>query len=151
MRVHEQMRTPTGIQAVVKEWWDFDLTIELAEELCVAYIKQQIPRIDADIARGYMVTAAGPLVWLKSRIVELGLLTPFVAPLNDDPPRITTAVLHVGFLMLHETEEMLERLHNEQMREDVNKPARSKMFATAQRQAVAPIDALASVVTRAKE
>lgn len=151
MRVYEQMRTPVGIQAVVKEWWDFDLTIELAEEICVAYIKQQIPRINEDIARGNMVTAAGPLVWLKSRIVELNLLTPFVAPSNDDPPGVTTAILHVGFLTLGETEEMVARLRNESLRENVNKPARSKMFATAQRQAIAPINALAAAVTRTKE
>jgi hypothetical protein len=150
MRVYEQMRSPLGVQDVVREWWDVDISLECAAVIYTAYIKTHDKRVKASLKTDYLVTAAGPLVWLKSKLLDLALL-PGPGGCEDDEQGTVTAVLHIGFLCLEETEEMLANLRNETPQEDVNRPARSKMFTVAQRQTVAPIDALAGIVTRTRE
>lgn len=148
MTVHDQMCTPTGVQAVAKEWWDCDIIYEMAARFSAAYIKSSAHRVKEDRANGWLITAAGPLVWLKAQLNDLGLLPVSETRVSDDSPTPVTAVLHVGFLCLHESDEMIGRLHNEHRRADCNKPARSKMFETAQKQDVAAIDRTAAIVSK---
>jgi hypothetical protein len=147
MIVHEQLCTPTGAQEIALEWWDCVISAELSAKLGAAYAKASKHRVAVDRKNGHLITAAGPLVWLKQRLNDAGLLPVSGNPPPDDKPTATTAVLHVGFLCVPETEEMMCRLRNEPLPTDTNNPARSKMFETAQKQIVTPIDALAGKVT----
>lgn len=146
MTVHEQMCTPEGMQQTAKEWFDCDLVSEHAVELSRVYAKKSKDRVRKDTAQGLLITAAGPLIWLKTWLNHYRLLPVSKPKANDDDPDAVTAILHVGFLSLAETEEMLAKLRREPKKEETNNPARSKMFSTAQKQAVAPIDALAGKV-----
>lgn len=151
MNVHAQMCTAAGLQAVAKEWWDCEITLDLAENLSAKYAKESKNRVKQDIKNGYFITAAGPLVWLKMRLNARNLLPVSGNAPTDDKPTDPTATLRVGFLSLVETEEMLARLQNELLNEDANNPARSKMFETAQKQDITPIDATAGIVTKTKQ
>ena len=146
MTVHEQMCTPEGAQQIAKEWFDCNLAAEQAVKLSRVYKKTSKDRVRKDKAGGFLITAAGPLVWLKTRLNDYGLLPVSKSKANDDAPSAVTAILHVGFLSVAETEEMLSLLRREPKTDETNKPARSKMFATAQKQNVAPIDAVAERV-----
>lgn len=150
MQEHEQLCSAAGIQKLAKEWWDCVVSDKLAEELSAEYVKHRKKSVEAALAKveTHSAVGVGVLVWLKARLNEENVL-PTSAPASDDTPDPVTAVLHVGFVMLAETEEMLERLHNEALVDDANNPARSKMFDTAQKQNVTPIDALAGIVGNA--
>lgn len=150
MTVHEQMCTPVGLLDIAKEWWDCEVPLDLAERLSAKYIKNSKHRVNRDTRTGYLIVAAGPLIWLKTHLNDLGLLPVSGEPPPDDSAEAATATFHVGFIALAETEEMLLRLKNEEPATETNRPARSKMFETAQKQDVAPIDALAGTVARAK-
>lgn len=151
MTVHKQLCTPIGVQEVAKEWWDCEVPPELAETLSAEYVKKRKKGMEQDFADGKAHSAIGQLIWLKSRLNDAELLPVSGKPPPDDKPTAVTAILHVGFVTLPETEEMLARLQNEEPREDTNKPARSKMFEIAQKQNVAPIDALAGIVAHTSQ
>lgn len=146
---HEQMHTGEGVQQLVKEWWDAELELQIASELSTWYIDSTDWRIKHDLAEGWHITATRPYVWLKMQLLEFNLLPNPGPPLEDDPPSVTSATLHVGFLTLTETEEMLLRLHFESLTDKIQ-PARSKMFATAEKQDVFPINAIAAKVASSK-
>jgi hypothetical protein len=150
MTVHDQMCTPAGVQEVAKEWWDCDIIYEMAERFSVKYVEDTKDRVKQDRANGWFITAAGPLVWLKSHLNDLGLLPISGERVHDDSPTPVTAVLHIGFLSVPETDEMLSRLHTAPRQHDCNNPARSKMFETAQRQDVTAIDRTAAIVSKPK-
>jgi len=151
MTVHDKMCTPSGLQELAKEWWDCLVSDELALSLSTAYIKATEgfePEAGSFSVPCLCSSGTGQIVWLKNRINDLNLLPVGEARMHDDIPAVTTAVLHVGFLSVFETEEMVCRLRNEPLRQNCENPARSKMFATAQKQDVAPIDRTASIVSR---
>lgn len=147
MSVHEQMYSADGVRQIAQEWWECEITPELAEKLSLCYVKTAKSRARSE-PKPEAVVAVFPLAWLKMRLNDWGLLPVAAQKVADDAPAYVTAVLHTGFLTLPETDEMLARLRNEQLCADVNNPARSKMFAVARKQAVAPIDALAGIVTK---
>lgn len=153
MTVHEQLCTPEGVQAIAKECWDCAVTAEMAETLSAKYIKHRKKPMEDSFRRGTATCAvgAGQLVWLKDMLNEMGLLPISDDRASDDTPTPVTAVLHVGFMTIFETEEMVCRLHNEELCQETNRPARSKMFATAQKQTVTPIDATAGIVAHTSQ
>jgi hypothetical protein len=152
MDVHDQMCTAAGVQALAKEWWVCDITAETAEELSAQYIKERKKPHEKNVREGKATSAlsAGQLVWLKYMLNMAGLLPVGDNPVTDDTPTPVTAVLHIGFLSVPETDEMLGRLNNEHRRHECNDPARSKMFETAQRQDVIAIDRTAAIVSKPK-
>jgi hypothetical protein len=89
-------------------------------------------------------TTAGPFAWVKNRILESGLL-PF-GGFDPSAEPVVTAVLHVGFLSLPETREMLDRLMFDPERSK-DSTARSRFGKTVHVHAVSPIDATASRVS----
>jgi hypothetical protein len=153
MNVHKQLCTPTGVQEAAKEWWDCNVSTEIAEKLSAKYVKQRKKPMEASIKTGSTnsALAGGHLVWLKNMLNEAGLLPVSGSPPPDDKAVAVTAVLHVGFITLAETEKMIERLQNEEQLEETNAPARSKIFKTAQKQTITPIDATASIVTHSTQ
>jgi hypothetical protein len=83
--------------------------------------------------------------WLRYMLNDWDLFLP--RPQVDDATDfVMTATLHIGFLTLPETSEMLERLLNESPSRNSN-VARSKIFTTLQRSVVSPVDATAAKVT----
>jgi hypothetical protein len=152
MDVHDQMCTAAGVQALAKEWWVCDIAAETAEKLSAQYIKERKKPHEKNVREGKATSAlsAGQLVWLKYMLNMAGLLPVGDNPVTDDTPTPVTAVLHIGFLSVPETYEMLGRLNNEHRRHECNDPARSKMFETAQRQDVTAIDRTAAIVSKPK-
>jgi hypothetical protein len=150
MNLHEQLCTPAGVQALAKEWWACDVPAETAEKLSAQYIKKRKKPYEKNVREGKATSAlsAGQLVWLKYMLNIAGLLPVGNNPVTDDTPTPVTAVMHVGFLTLAETEEMMWLLRNERPRENTNTPARSKIFETAQIRSIAPIDATAAIVSQ---
>lgn len=148
---HEQMATGPGVQALAKEWFDADVPDGLAAVISETYAKTTRKRVKDDKAKGYHICAAGPCVWLKSRLNCRGMLPVSGAPPNDDDPGPVSAVLHVGFVGIHESEEMLERLRSEFVKRDPGAPARSKVFKQLARETIAPIDGTAARVAPEKE
>jgi|LakMenEpi03Aug12_release.lakeMendotaPanAssembly.Ray.scaffolds.fasta_scaffold2947686_1 hypothetical protein len=68
---------------------------------------------------------------------------------QQDARPFVTAVLHVGFLSIAETPEMLERLRRPEP-DEPDSTARSRLFSELQRIGVTPIDATAGVVGGSK-
>lgn len=133
MTAHEQISTPEGLSLFAQEWFGVVVPQTFADRMSSA-------------ARGHenrWETTAGPYCWLKNRITEESLLpTPPCLPPSDGG---ATAVLHVGFIWIRETDEMISRLRNEPTQP--GSPARSRFFGEASRSPVSPIDATAARVT----
>lgn len=70
---------------------------------------------------------ASRLVWLKQRVAETGALR---AGEKGAPPVRITSPLHVGFLYLEETDEMLTRLRNEVVSPEPALPTTSRIFSS---------------------
>lgn len=138
MKLDAQLRTPEGLQAAAWEWFDVDVSKDLAEKWSAKYNKT--------IARTY-ITSAGPLMWLKNRMMEQML---FVYGGSQDFPGIDGCDLHVAFLFIEETEEMLCRLRTpERTTTPDESVARSKIGKTNTK--IQPVDALAAAVTEWSE
>jgi hypothetical protein len=84
--------------------------------------------------------------WLKIRLLELGA---FVAGKNYPAEVSLLTTMHVFFIALEETEEMLANLRHE-LAEVKSSVARSKIFSTNKR-VLEPIDRVAARVTVSKE
>lgn len=107
--------------------------------------------IDEAVRRGTPLSSMGNgwaddtwVMWIKNRLATLGVLDGGQSPA---PIEHTTAVLHVGFIFIIETEEMLSRLRaNEETGKAIHAQfARSKLAST--NEIVRPIDRVASRVS----
>ena len=118
------------IRSFVSEMFDYELSDHEALSLCVSWNGQK--RFQS------WKVSAGPAIWIKNRLIERGAFRT-----NHSPPfdfaEAATAVLHVFFLALEETTEMLERLKNDDA-QFASKVARSKLFSSPL--VTSPIDSL---------
>lgn len=94
------------------------------------------------------------LLWLNTALPRWGM--PFnadapAAVFDDETERVVTAVLHVGFLTLHETPGMLARLRHGREQLPGYGPARSRIFPMIETHHIAPIDAVAAKVSHGSE
>lgn len=158
MTFHEQMFTPEGIIALCQEWFDVTVTYTFADLWSYEYRERDKLRkseFNTNFLRDHKlenyqhVTAAGPHIWLKMKLMERELLP--VSPRPAAAPPIVTAVLHFGFLTLRETAEMIELLQNELETRREAKPARSKVFSEAETHHIQPINQLAAIVASPKK
>lgn len=132
MNHHDQISTVRGFIAFASEWFD-------------VFVPESLARRVASQARAHKErweTAAGPVCWAKNRLLDAGYFRPGRCEFNDSA---VTATLHIGFLSIKESPEMLERLKNERTEEP--SPARSKFASLVKKYAVSPIDATASRVS----
>jgi hypothetical protein len=137
MTPHDQISTPCGFAAFAEEWFDVFVHPDFAET-AASQARRHKERWE---------TAAGPVCWVKNRLLDAGYLRPgFVSP---DAEHIVTATFHVGFVFIAETPEMVARLKNEPRCD--GSPARSKFAEMLRRYAVAPIDATAARVSPGDE
>jgi hypothetical protein len=132
MNPHDQISTPLGFAEFAAEWFGVFVPPALAAGFA----------IDASEHSRRWETATGPVCWVKNRLLDAGYFKPG-RQCHDDS--VVTAILHVGFLSLPESPEMLERLKNEPR--DAPAPARSRFANCVQKYAVAPIDATAGRVS----
>lgn len=132
MTLHDRISTPDGLVGVAEEWWGVAVPSLLADRLAAAARRH----------RNRWDVAAGPVCWLKSRLLEHGLLGG--CGMRCDEQGHTTAVLHVFFLTLAEESWMIERLKNEQ--QEGSQVARSRLASELRRIEVTPIDATAAKV-----
>lgn len=132
MTIHDLISIPDGLVRAAEEWFGVTVPQKIAKSL-------------ADIARQHKnrwETGGAPMCWLKSQLHELGMLGGAGMVCCD--PEHATAVLHVGFLTLRETPDMVERLKNENKEE--SRVARSRLAEELRRVAVSPINATAAIV-----
>ena len=87
-------------------------------------------------------------MWLKNRLCEHGLLPSDSVTLPYAVGHYSSATLHIFFVHLEETKEMLTRLKNENRCEP--KASRSKIFKDDSRVPY-PIDSTAAIVGREKQ
>lgn len=132
MNHHDQILTPGGVADLAAEWFDVFVSPTLSSRIA-KLARQHTRRWD---------TAAGPVCWVKNRLLDAGYFKPG-RQCHDDS--FVTATLHVGFLSLPESPEMLARLKNE--RPEASSPARSRFANSVQKYAVSPIDATAGRVS----
>lgn len=132
MTAHDQISTPLGFAEFVSEWFGVSVPTIIA----IAYSSE------ARSHRERWETAAGPFCWVKNRLLEQGYFDP---GRNTPPCGGITAIMHVGFLCIRETPEMLDRLKNERREEPA--PARSRFASAINMYAVSPIDATAGRVS----
>jgi hypothetical protein len=129
---HDQISTAIGFVAFAREWFD-------------VFVPESLARRIASQARSHKErweTAAGPVCWAKNRLLDAGYFRPGRNEFDDS---MVTATLHVGFLSLGESPEMIARLKNEQPGDP--SPARSRFAELVKKYAVAPIDATACRVS----
>ena len=132
MNHHDQILTPEGVADLAAEWFDVFVPQSLSSRIA-KQARQHTRRWE---------TAAGPVCWVKNRLLDEGYFKPG-RQCHDDS--VVTAILHVGFLSLPESPEMLERLKNETPTEPAL--ARSRFANCVKKYAVAPIDATAGRVS----
>jgi hypothetical protein len=132
MTPHDQISTPLGFAEFAAEWFGVFVPPALAAGFAA----------DASEHGRRWETAAGPVCWVKNRLLDAGYFKPG-GQCHDDS--FVTAILHVGFLSLPESPEMIARLKNELAEEP--SPARSRFANSVQRYAVSPIDATAGRVS----
>lgn len=136
MTSHDQISTPDGLSAFAAEWFGVSVPRQFASEM-------------ADVAsrhKSRWETTAGPYCWVKNRLLESSLMPRVVG--CSIYREAVTAVLHVGFVFIEETDEMVSRLKNEQAA--TGSPSRSAFFREARRASVSPIDGTAARVTGAE-
>ena len=134
MTAHDQISTPCGLASFASEWFGIAVPVWFARRYARVASKQ----------RERWETASGPYIWLKNRLIEEGLFCGVGRCSPDDSH--PTATLHVGFLSLIESPEMIQRLQNESMKP--GKPARSRFANDAKTKNVAPVDATAGKMYR---
>jgi hypothetical protein len=132
MTAHEQISTPDGVVAFAAEWFD----------VCVAPLLASSIANCAKSLDNRWETAAGPVCFVKNRLLGAGYFKPSGRIFDDSP---VTAVLHVGFVFIRESQEMVELLKNEEPSE--SSPARSRFANEVKVRAVSPIDATAGRVS----
>lgn len=133
MTAHEQISSPDGLRRFAMEWLGVSVGYCEASKWA-AVARRHKERWD---------TAAGPFAWVKNRALEAGLI-PFGWAHFDDR-RIVTAVLHIGFLSLPETSEMVARLP-EAAQSPPDSTARSRLVSEMAIRSVSPIDGTAAKV-----
>jgi hypothetical protein len=134
MTLDTQLRTPEGLRSAALEWFDVAVDTDDAARWSAKYNKTMPSRYD---------TSAGPLMWLKNRMLERQLFSWGGAP---DYLTLDGVDLHIAFLFIEETEEMLCRLRKpERTTTPDESVARSKIGKTAE--IIQPIDATAAAVT----
>lgn len=124
------------VRQFVRTMFDYELT-----DVEVALLCKKWGRRDSR-----WTVSAGPAMWIKNRLMELGCFRVRHDP-STDFGDATTAVLHVFFMSLEETAEMILFLQNEREAEHkkkLAKVARSKLFGTPL--VVAPVDSTAGKV-----
>jgi len=132
VNAHDKISTPAGFAEFASEWFE----IAVPPVLAVIYSGE---------ARDHQErweTSTGPFCWVKNRLLEAGY---FDVGRNSPAGGGITAILHIGFLSLPESQEMLQRLKNE--RPEDSSPARSRFSKAVKKYAVAPIDATAGRVS----
>lgn len=126
------------VREFVRSMFDYELSDEDSKRLFVAWKGRK---------NGWTLST-GPAMWIKNRLLELGCFrTERNPPLGTD--ELATAVLHVFFVSLEETAEMIAFLQNEQTEEQQKKlasVARSKLFGTPR--VVTPIDSTAAKIAK---
>jgi hypothetical protein len=133
MNAHEQISSPDGLRRFASEWLGVSVGSGDAAKWAAA-ARQHKERWD---------TATGPFVWVKNRVLEAGLIPFGWEPFDDR--RIVTAVLHIGFLSLSETSEMVARLP-EATQLPSDSTARSRLVGEMAIRSVSPIDGTAAKV-----
>jgi hypothetical protein len=127
MLLDQQLRTPEGINIAAVEWFGVCVPFDLAERWA---------KIFTNLESRYS-TSAGPLIWLKNRILENGLLERAGGKQPDAVEFFTEH--HMFFIFIEETKEMLARLNKEKARSEAE-AARSKVFREMPIHNVQPID-----------
>lgn len=138
MTLDAKMRTPEGLRAAALEWFEVHVLQDDAEAWSAKYNKE--------IDRKH-TTSAGPLIWLKNRMMERML---FSFGGSRGGLEMPGCELHVAFLFLEETEEMLCRLRTKERTKTPDESvARSKIGKTNSK--IQPIDATAATVAEWKD
>ena len=127
------------IRRFVRAMFDCELTDHEVASLCKKWGGRE----------SRWTVSAGPAMWIKNRLCELGLfrLSRNLPPDIEQPT--VTAVMHIFFLSLEETAAMMEILKNENQPEQkkrIAKVARSKLFGTPL--VVTPVDSTAGKVAQ---
>ena len=133
MNAHDQISSPDGLRRFAMEW------LGVSVDSC----KASKWASQARSHRERWNTSVGPFAWVKNRALEAGLIPFGWAPLDDS--RVVTAVLHIGFLSLSETSEMMARLP-EAAQFPSDSTARSRLVAEMAIRSVSPIDGTAAKV-----
>jgi hypothetical protein len=129
---HDQISTAEGLCSFADEW----LGIRVPLLTAAKWARQ------ARKHRERWTTTVGPYIWIKNRLSESGW---FDFAGHDSPDwSHPTAVLHVGYVSLFESPEMISRLTNEPM--DDGSPSRSRLAKEMQVRDVKPIDGTAARV-----
>lgn len=121
------------VQRFVRDTFDLEISASNAAEICARWRKFN-PRM-------VWTTSAGPAIWIKSRLAEMAAFkdVPHSPPEDFD----VTAILHVFFLFLEETSDMIERLRNDRTPVE-SEVARSKVSTTTEK--ITPVDRVAGRV-----
>lgn len=133
MTSHDRISTPDGLSSFALEWFGVEVPQWFASEM-------------ADIAsrhKSRWETTAGPYCWVKNRLSEASLMPKTIG--CQHAPEAVTAILHVGFVFIEETADMVSRLKNEQA--DAGSPSRPAFFREAARKSVSPVNATAARVS----
>lgn len=141
--------TPQFVAQMAQEKFDVKLSAEIVNHL-VGMFRMALKRNPFRTSEGgYNWMYAGSensfSSWLKLRLMELGIFRPG-HNLFSKEVRLQPCELHLGFLSLPETEEMLIRLRLEAMSTEEAAVARSKLGKVLGVQNVQPIDAVAARV-----
>lgn len=129
-------RNTEAVRRFCVTMFDIDPGEKIAESLCDAWQERNV--------RTHWDTSAGPAMWCKNRLYEWDQI-PKAGKQGCGDIRLE-AILHVFFLFLDETQEMLSLLPEGV--KAVAKPARSKVSKT--NELIHPIDKTAERVTHWK-
>lgn len=140
------MLTPRGVSDLARGWWGIILSEHRARQISNYYEKSgQLKRVQKDQEDGEHITGDGIFAWLKNRLLEIDAIGR--AGCCGSDPCHATATLHVGFVFIAETDEMLATLRREPVDDGKDSTARSKFASVAEVQDVHAVDSLASRVT----
>lgn len=131
--INDALKTPSGVIATAKEWFDVDVPPELADLWASKYKKTM----------GRWTVSAGPLMWLKNRIGE-SLSFPCSCCCGLDA-KFESCDLHTFFIFIEETEAMIELLRKNQTHSD-STVAQSRIFRELEVHNITPIDTVADRV-----
>lgn len=129
-----QLKSPSGAASLASLW--FDSTLPPGDAWIVSEAAWEAQdRLETDVAAWH---------WLREMLRELGYLPESLALCEDDTP--VAGVLHVGFVSISETPEMLSRVARKES-DEPSRPARSRVMAELQRIDISPIDGTAARVS----
>lgn len=121
----------------------FDVIVDTKnlQDACSEALRKHLGKHGEELFRAHCLGPDGQesswQLWLKNRLDEMGVCTAHRTG-QPDATSVTSAVLHIFFLYLEETEDMLERLRREPVGTE-SQTARSKLAKTNQKN-VRPID-----------